>query len=328
MAADTRRFTVATAVVVAVPVLAAGIWLLADVAGPVRPSDAADPAARGGGAANAAIGAPDDAGNSDVIVLSETQLSAMKVEAVAKRAFPIEKTAIGSIDFNGDLTVQVFTPYQGRIVELFAKIGDDVKKGDTLFTIASPDLLQAESNLISSAGVLQLTGAFNYTKNAITHIDPLPAQLSTEPSLIDSITYIAITAERPDWRATVTPQYTVGRFHALARASYYGKFSSAQPGFCDLCRDFYGAKTLFDVEAGYQFNQVNISVGIRNLFDTYPDQPSSLTDISTGGNCITTGGTCAKDYNNNFGTFPWAAASPFGYNGRYIYARLEAALTR
>jgi hypothetical protein len=37
-------------------------------------------------------------------------------------------------------------------------------------------------------------------------------------------------------------------------------------------------------------------------------------------------GTPAKDYNNNFGTFPWAAASPFGYNGRFLYARLEIAL--
>jgi cobalt-zinc-cadmium efflux system membrane fusion protein len=157
MAADTRRFTVATAVLVAVPVLAAGIWLLADIAGPVRTSDAADPAVRGAGAANAAIGAADDAGTGDVVVLSPTQLSAVKVEAVTERAFPVEKSAVGSIDFNGNLTVQVFTPYQGRIVELFAKIGDDVKKGDTLFTIASPDLLQAESNLISSAGVLRLT---------------------------------------------------------------------------------------------------------------------------------------------------------------------------
>jgi hypothetical protein len=69
-------------------------------------------------------------------------------------------------------------------------------------------------------------------------------------------------------------------------------------------------------------------VGVRNLFDIYPDHPSSLTDIDTGGNCTITGGTCAKDYNNNFGVFPWAAASPFGYNGRYVYARLEAALTR
>jgi hypothetical protein len=36
--------------------------------------------------------------------------------------------------------------------------------------------------------------------------------------------------------------------------------------------------------------------------------------------------TLAKDFNNNFGTFPWAAASPFGYNGRFVYARTEIQL--
>ena len=53
---------------------------------------------------------------------------------------------------------------------------------------------------------------------------------------------------------------------------------------------------------GYKFDPVDLSVGARNLFDTYPDQPQ-------------------QDFNNNFGTFPWAAASPFGYNGRYLYTR-------
>jgi len=178
-------------------------------------------------------------------------------------------------------------------------------------------------------GVLEFTGAVNYTKNAITHVGPVPDTLknSSVTGIIDSVTYIATTDERPDWRATLTTQWMSGRLHALARGSYYGKFSSAQPGFCDLCRDFYGAKTLFDVEAGYQFDRVNLSIGVRNLFDIYPDHPSSLTDVDTGGNCLTTGGTCAKDFNNNFGTFPWAAASPFGYNGRYIYARMETQLS-
>jgi membrane fusion protein, heavy metal efflux system len=67
------------------------------------------------------------------------------------------KQAVGSIDFNEDMSVQVFTPYQGRIIGLYASVGTDVKKGQTLFTIDSPDLLQAESTLIAAAGVLELT---------------------------------------------------------------------------------------------------------------------------------------------------------------------------
>ncbi len=88
--------------------------------------------------------------------LSESQLASVKVAPVEERDFPVEKQAVGSIDFNQDMSVQVFAPYQGRIIALFAEVGNDVKKGQTLFTIDSADLLQAESSLIAAAGVLEL----------------------------------------------------------------------------------------------------------------------------------------------------------------------------
>jgi cobalt-zinc-cadmium efflux system membrane fusion protein len=91
------------------------------------------------------------------VELLETQLKAVKVEVAAERDFPVEKSAVGSIDFNEEMLTQVFTPYQGRIVGLFAKVGDEVKKGQPLFAIDSPDLVQASSTMISSAGVLELT---------------------------------------------------------------------------------------------------------------------------------------------------------------------------
>jgi len=91
------------------------------------------------------------------VELNDKQTASVKVEQIQQYLFPVEKSAVGNIDFNEDMTVQVFTPYQGRIIDLFAKIGDEVKKGDVLFTIDSPDLLTAESNLIGAAGVLEMT---------------------------------------------------------------------------------------------------------------------------------------------------------------------------
>jgi cobalt-zinc-cadmium efflux system membrane fusion protein len=91
------------------------------------------------------------------IELNDKQLASVKVERVEEREFPVEKGAVGTIDFNEEMLTQVFTPYQGRIIGLFAKVGDEVKTGQTLFTIDSPDLLSAESNLIAAAGVLELT---------------------------------------------------------------------------------------------------------------------------------------------------------------------------
>ena len=91
------------------------------------------------------------------VTISETQAKAIKIDAAGERTFPQEQRAVGSIDFNQELLTQIFTPYQGRILKAFASVGETVAKGKTLFTIDSPDLLQAESTLIATAGVLELT---------------------------------------------------------------------------------------------------------------------------------------------------------------------------
>jgi iron complex outermembrane receptor protein len=118
---------------------------------------------------------------------------------------------------------------------------------------------------------------------------------------------VGIEEERPDWRGTLSTQYMLSRWHALARVSYFGGFASAQPSFTD--REVYGGKTLVDAELGYQLRSLNLSIGARNLFDVYPDKAKA-------------------EFNNNDNTFPWAAASPFGYNGRFLYARAEMRLLR
>ena len=66
---------------------------------------------------------------------------------------------------------------------------------------------------------------------------------------------------------------------------------------------------LFDAEVGYRFSAVNISFGARNLMNTYPDQVQ-VAD------------------NTNNGTFIYPGASPFGYNGRFVYVRSEIQLSR
>jgi membrane fusion protein, heavy metal efflux system len=91
------------------------------------------------------------------IELAASQTESIDITTVSERSFPLQRDAVGSIDFNEDLSTQVFSPYQGRIVKLFAKLGDTVEQGQVLFTIESPDLIQADSTLIAAAGVLDLT---------------------------------------------------------------------------------------------------------------------------------------------------------------------------
>jgi len=107
--------------------------------------------------ANAGPKPPASTANPETLELSDAQLGMIAVGPVSEQAFPLEREAVGSIDFNEDLSAQVYPPYQGRIVKLFALLGDNVKRGQPLLTIESPDLIQAESALIAAAGVLDLT---------------------------------------------------------------------------------------------------------------------------------------------------------------------------
>ena len=96
------------------------------------------------------------ASDAQSVDLTDKQAASLKIGAVAARDFALLKTAVGTIDFNENLLVQVFSQYPGKILKAFHNIGEEVKAGDVLFTIDSPDLLQAESTLLASAGVLEL----------------------------------------------------------------------------------------------------------------------------------------------------------------------------
>jgi iron complex outermembrane receptor protein len=158
-------------------------------------------------------------------------------------------------------------------------------------------------------GTAGLNAVFNFTRTTIPNEDniPLPPQLEgTGATLVnkyDEGGLLAITKERPAWRSTVTGQYRRGWWNGMARYSYYGKYSSSLYSYSGSDVQNYTGKGLVDAELGFTpVLGFKLSVGGRNLFDVYPDRMSE---------------------NNGFDIFPWPPASPFGYNGRYVYTRVE-----
>jgi cobalt-zinc-cadmium efflux system membrane fusion protein len=89
--------------------------------------------------------------------LSPSQVNSIKVESLGSYVFPVEKEAVGSIGLADDLSVNVFPNYQGKLIKALVELGDQVKKGQPLYTIDSPDLIQSESTLIGAAATLELT---------------------------------------------------------------------------------------------------------------------------------------------------------------------------
>jgi cobalt-zinc-cadmium efflux system membrane fusion protein len=129
----------ATAVLATVAAIVfATIFLKSGLGQPANPSPPAGPAP--------ASNAPPA-----TVTLEPSQLDAIKIGTVGIYAFPVETPAVGSIDYDEDLSVQVFSSYQGKIINAFANLGDNVQKGQPLYTIDSPDLVNAESTLIAAA---------------------------------------------------------------------------------------------------------------------------------------------------------------------------------
>lgn len=89
--------------------------------------------------------------------LSAAEFAKFKVAPVVEHSFSVQREAVGNIAFNDEMSVQVYPPFQGKIITVFARAGDAVAKGAPLYTIDSPDLVQTESTLISTAGSLNLT---------------------------------------------------------------------------------------------------------------------------------------------------------------------------
>ncbi len=90
-----------------------------------------------------------------VVRVSNSQSVTLDLGPAGRRAFDDVQQAIGNIDFDQDRTVPVTTAYAGRIARVLVKAGDNVRAGQTLYTVNVPDIAQAASTLVSTAGTLR-----------------------------------------------------------------------------------------------------------------------------------------------------------------------------
>jgi len=88
------------------------------------------------------------------IVVTGLQSKQVVVVPVTTRAFSAKTEAIGYIDFNLDKTVQIFAPYAGKIRQVFAKSGDNVKAGQAL----SPSIARSWSKQNQHSSQLPVCG--------------------------------------------------------------------------------------------------------------------------------------------------------------------------
>jgi iron complex outermembrane recepter protein len=164
------------------------------------------------------------------------------------------------------------------------------------------------------AGKLDLTASANYNETDITKL-PSTATLSAltpPPPLFASINQIIFEEGTPKDKVSLSADWSTpmgaGKFGAALKATRYGEVVDpgtvlAANGTLAPAQFTMSSKTLVDMELRLKAGIFGAAVGVDNLFDEYPD-------------------AVPADFNNN-GLLGFSRYSPFGFNGRFIYGRLN-----
>ncbi len=82
------------------------------------------------------------------------QMHQLDIRKVELHPFRVQKFAVGQIAYNEDTSTAVLAPFSGRVTRLIAKVGDNVKRGQPLFEIDSPEVVQPQNDFVAAVAAL------------------------------------------------------------------------------------------------------------------------------------------------------------------------------
>jgi membrane fusion protein, heavy metal efflux system len=89
------------------------------------------------------------------VKVTSDQMRQLDIAPAKLKAFTATRSAIGQIAFNEDASTAVLSPFSGRVTKLLKRIGEDVKRGEALFEIDSPEVAQAQTDFIGALQALE-----------------------------------------------------------------------------------------------------------------------------------------------------------------------------
>jgi len=109
--------------------------------------------------------------SSDATVTLEPGMMAnIKLEQLSEKVLPSTFTATGKVNFNEDQMARILAPVAGQVINLRAKVGDSVAKGQDLFYINSREATAAISEHLENRKDLELAEKhFALTKDLYDH---------------------------------------------------------------------------------------------------------------------------------------------------------------
>ena len=163
-------------------------------------------------------------------------------------------------------------------------------------------------------GRLNATAGFNYNKTKIQNVLAAPGPLANIPGLVlfGRQESLRLTDGQPRTKLNFSLDYDLAWLGATIRTNRYGKLLAAGT---DLFGDVpLGAKWITDLELRANLNErISLALGSNNILDIYPTK----TPTGRGVDPVTGLG---RNYGATNYVTPYSSFSPFGFNGRYLYA--------
>ncbi|MEF9978868.1 MAG: TonB-dependent receptor [Thermomonas sp.] len=156
-----------------------------------------------------------------------------------------------------------------------------------------------------AASNLDLTASYNYNKTDVTRIAPNPAALTALGANLERIGRDErgrVEEGFPRDKFALNANWKLAHWDLAAGATRYGTFTTRHASIPAQDQTFDPKWTL-DASVNFHPGQRwTVTVGADNLLDEYPEE--------------------AIFANSTSGLIPYSLYSPFGFNGRYVYARV------
>jgi iron complex outermembrane recepter protein len=174
-------------------------------------------------------------------------------------------------------------------------------------------------------GSWTLTAAYNKNETSIKRRINALGPLATIPGIVlfGRVEGLRFTDGQPKNKIVFSADGKIGGFGITARTSRFGKVKSpgaATPITAPTSLTALGPddivlrpKWISDLELRFSpVESIDLAIGANNVFDIYPDRsPIGPRPASVGGS-----------YPINQYYLPYSGFSPFGFNGRFLYARV------
>ena len=175
---------------------------------------------------------------------------------------------------------------------------------------------------LKSNGIVRLTAGYNQNRTKVTKVVVnTPAQLGNlNETLFGRAERGRIEQGQPRNNLVLNGTYERGDLSLSLRSQRFGQVTGVQALATGTARQVpdlvLSPKFITDVSASYKvLKRATLTLGLDNMFDVYPDAIKDLGDVAAG-----------YSGQGTYGVYRFSGLSPFGFNGRYMYARVSFGL--